>query len=189
MQKRIAWIDCAKFIAIVGVVVDHCNGFLYINPYIAYASYYSVSLFILLAGISTWISFERGKEISFSAQLMKIIRILSAYAVATFVVLCVTQHRFDLMTYLKFLVGFNIQAPYYYLVFFVQLLMVAPIMVNWCAFVNGKKHKWVMQFGTLGALGWFAYICIKYTYILPVHGGGKFGGGVLTSFCTIQVCY
>lgn len=175
--KRIAWIDCTKFVAILGVVVDHCNGYLYINPYIAYASYYSVSLFVLLAGISVWISFARGKEISFSRQLAKVGKLLTAYAVASFVVMCATQRRFDLVTYLNFLVNFNIQPPYYYLVFFMQLLIVAPIMVKWCAFVNTKKYKWLMQFGTMAGLGWLAYVCIHYSFILPVHGGGKFGGG------------
>ncbi len=77
-------------------MVDHCNGFLYTNPYIAYASYYSVSLFILLAGISTWISFEKEKNICFSNQLKRSIKILMSYAVATFIVLCVIEHRFDL---------------------------------------------------------------------------------------------
>lgn len=72
MKNRLLWIDCAKFAAIVAVVVDHCNGFLYTNPYIAYASYYSVCLFILLAGVSTGISFANGKDISFSGQFAKI---------------------------------------------------------------------------------------------------------------------
>ena len=39
-QARIPWIDCAKFIAIVGVGVDHVNQQLYTNPYIAFMSYY-----------------------------------------------------------------------------------------------------------------------------------------------------
>ena len=52
--------------------------------------------------------------------------------------------------------------------------MVSPLMVRWCAFTNKKKHKWVIHLGTLGFFGWFAYICINYTYVLPVHGGGTF---------------
>lgn len=54
-RPRIAWIDCAKFAAIVGVLIDHTNGILYRNADIAAASYYSVSLFILLTGISSYI--------------------------------------------------------------------------------------------------------------------------------------
>lgn len=179
-QKRIGWIDAAKFFAVIAVAVDHCNGFLYTNQLIAYASYYSVSLFVLLAGISIWIAYDRGKEISFVGQLKKVRSIFCAYALATLIVLCIAQHRFDLKTYLEHLVSFNIQGPYYYIVFFVQLLMIAPILVRWCRFANSKKHKWIVHIGSLCALGWFAYISINYTYILPVHGGGQFlGGGYL----------
>lgn len=60
MKERIEWIDCAKLIAIVAVAVDHCNGFLYTKPIVATMSYYSVSLFVLLAGISLWTAYERG---------------------------------------------------------------------------------------------------------------------------------
>ncbi len=33
--KRIFWIDCTKFIAIVAVITDHCYGILYSSPAIA----------------------------------------------------------------------------------------------------------------------------------------------------------
>lgn len=51
--KRIQWIDCAKAVAIVAVAVDHSNRVIYTNPAIAKASYFSVTLFILLSGITT----------------------------------------------------------------------------------------------------------------------------------------
>lgn len=176
-MKRIGWIDCAKFVAVIAVVVDHCYGLMYISPFIAYASYFSVSLFILLSGISTWTAFERGKDTSFLYQFSKVKRLLVLYAVAVLVVLCIEQKKFDMKIYLRSLVEFNIQGPYYYLVFFIQLLMIAPILVTWCRNVNNRKHKWIIHAGALGAFGWFAYISINYTYILPVHGGGQFLGG------------
>lgn len=58
--KREEWIDCAKLVAIAAVIVDHCNGFLYTKPIVATASYYSVSLFVLLSGVSLQIAYERG---------------------------------------------------------------------------------------------------------------------------------
>ena len=180
MQDRIEWIDCAKLIAIIAVAVDHCNGFLYTKPHVAVASYYSVSLFVLLAGISIWNAYTRGKEVSFAAQFRRVQKILIAYTIATFIGTYIITRRFDLKTYMTYLLNFDIQGPYYYLVFFIQLIMVAPILLNWCRFVNCKKCKWVLHLGTIGFLGWFAYSSINYTYILPVHGGGKYlGGGYL----------
>ena len=37
-SKEIKWINCAKAIAIIAVLVDHTNGILYSNPNIATAS-------------------------------------------------------------------------------------------------------------------------------------------------------
>ena len=141
MSKRIAWVDCAKFIAVIAVAVDHCSGVLYTSRLISYASYFSVSLFVLLSGISTWISYENGKDITFRTQFQKGIKLFGLYAIATFIVLCVVKRAFDLKTYLGYLLSFNIQGPYYYLVFFVQLLMIAPVFVSWCKFANSKRFK------------------------------------------------
>lgn len=174
MEKRIEWIDCAKFIAVIAVVTDHCNGILYTNPFIANTSYFSVSLFVLLSGISTWIAYQRGKNISFISQFEKVKKLFFAYAVATFIVLCILQHRFDLKTYLAYLFAFNIQGPYYYIVFFIQLVMISPVLIKVCKFANDRKNKWFIHLLIVCFLGWFAYISINYTYILPVHGGGQF---------------
>lgn len=60
--KRIQWIDCAKAVAITAVAVDHCNRVIYTNPAIAKASYFSVTLFIFLSGITAWnSSFKSGQ--------------------------------------------------------------------------------------------------------------------------------
>lgn len=178
-QNRIEWIDGARFVAVTAVTLDHCGGFLYTNQLISYATHYSVGLFVLLAGISIWTAYSQGKEISYERQFNKVKSIFYAYALATLIVLCIERHQFDLKTYLRYLVSFNIQAPYYYIVFFIQLLMSAPILVGWCRFVNSKKQKWILHIGSLCALGLLAYISINFTYILPVYGGGQFLGGVL----------
>ena len=54
VKQRIKWIDCAKTVAIIGVLIDHNNGLLYTNQVIAKGSYFGVSLFILLAGITAF---------------------------------------------------------------------------------------------------------------------------------------
>ena len=52
------WINVGKFIAISAVIVDHCPA-LHITPYIQILSYFSVSLFVLLSGITSYYSCER----------------------------------------------------------------------------------------------------------------------------------
>ena len=50
-NNRLLWIDCAKYVAIIAVAIDHTNGFLYDNKTLAFASYFSVSLFYLIIWI------------------------------------------------------------------------------------------------------------------------------------------
>lgn len=83
----------------------------------------------------------RGGGISFANQFQRVKKILIAYAVATFIGTCIILRKFDFKMYLEYLVNFNIQGPYYYVVFFVQLLMIAPILVDWCSFLNRRKFK------------------------------------------------
>lgn len=179
ISKRVNWIDCAKAIAIFAVIIDHCNGTLYTNPQIAQASYYSVSLFILLAGISAGLSFKEmdySKEINKS--LKKIKNLFIHYAIATFIVTCFSNKFFDLNTYLSNLINFSAAGPYYYFVFFFQLIVISSFLVRWCRWCEKKGNIWHIL--TLVILGGGAAVTINYTYIITVHGGGKFlGGGYL----------
>lgn len=50
--QRSYWIDAAKLVAILGVLVDHTQNVLYSNHRIADCSYYSVGLFIFLMGVT-----------------------------------------------------------------------------------------------------------------------------------------
>lgn len=53
-NKEVTWINCAKFIAIFAVIMNHTFGILYTNQAVEWGFYYSVSLFILLSGITSY---------------------------------------------------------------------------------------------------------------------------------------
>lgn len=50
-EERTKWIDVAKAIAIMAVMTDHMYYTLYSSQSIVYATYFSVSLFILVMGL------------------------------------------------------------------------------------------------------------------------------------------
>lgn len=52
--SREVWLDVAKFFAIMAVMIDHTNGILYHNQRVAFFSYYSVVLFIIVMGIGIY---------------------------------------------------------------------------------------------------------------------------------------
>lgn len=177
---RVKWIDCAKTIAIMAVAIDHCNGILYTNPLLAWASYFSVSLFILLSGVSTWLSDMRTNK-TFVIQLKRAGRLYLQYALATLILYVFYMRFFDLKTYITYLMNFSITGPFYFFVFFIQLVILTPVLLGWCKYCNGRRYRWLWHLATLLFLGWFSSVCIRYTYILPVHGGGQylFGGTYL----------
>lgn len=111
-------------------------------------------------------------------QFKKLLKLYVAYAVATAVLLAWYTRFLDWDTYINHLLHFSIQGPYYYLVFYFQLLMVTPLLTTWNEFCNKRRLHLLWNGLTLLFLCWFSSVCIRYTFILPVHGGGKylFGG-------------
>lgn len=194
-NRRELWIDCAKYFAIIAVCVDHTNHFLYQSQYIAYASYFSVELFILLAGFGAWRSFERRPQ-TLSYQFTKIAKLFLQYALATFIIHCVKNDSFDLHTYLSSLFTFSISAPFYFFFFFFQLLIVSPYLLKWCNWCNHQRMSILLHFLTLIALTIISSLCVTCTMLLPLHGAGKhlFGGtyllvyylGILFANCPIM---
>lgn len=51
LDDHIHWIDAAKAIAILAVIVDHLHGIVYSSNAIQLCSFFSVTLFVCLGGI------------------------------------------------------------------------------------------------------------------------------------------
>ena len=123
------WIDVAKCLAILAVMLDHVNGVLYTNQAIAYASYYSTGLFVLVMGVSTYWSFANTKIPVWKKVLERIRSMIVPYVIAVALFYCVMFKNFDLVQYLKYCVLFNISGPHYYVLLFLHLIMASPVLV------------------------------------------------------------
>lgn len=99
-DKRIGWIDLAKFWAIIAVLIDHTNGKLYTDQRVAYFSYYSVELFILVMGITTFWSYKKRSECFPRIVSSKCWKIVCPYLMATFLYCIAIYHFFDLQVYI-----------------------------------------------------------------------------------------
>lgn len=182
-NKRLLWIDCAKYVAIIAVAIDHTNGFLYDNKTLAFASYFSVSLFILLSGLSSVIS-SSNKFKGFQHQFKKVMKLFISYSIATLILFIYYRRFFDLKQYIDTLLNFNIQGPYYFLVFYFQLALITPLLVYWFKLCNKSKYKILWHTITMFIILYLSSLFIRYTFILPVHGGGRFlfGGTYLVLY-------
>ena len=93
--KDIQWINCAKFIAIFAVMLDHTYKILYVNRNLALASYFSVSLFVLISGMTCFISCERHNYNWLKTFAKSSKNIVCAYLLATFVYQICSHKFFD----------------------------------------------------------------------------------------------
>lgn len=101
-QTRIQWIDFMKAIAIFAVLVDHTYGVLYTNLKISRASFFSVTLFILISGVTSYTSFLRRKHIPYGENLKRKLKaILIPYGIATAVYGIIAIRYFDLMSFIN----------------------------------------------------------------------------------------
>lgn len=124
------WIDFLKGLAIIAVVLDHMYGTVYIDYRIQLMSFYSVTLFIILAGITSYISMEKRRisNYNFRYVITRLKPVLVKYMVATIIITTYNMRFFDLKVVLDKVLNFTASGPFYFIVFFCQLIIVSPIL-------------------------------------------------------------
>ena len=138
LKKDTNWINGAKFIAICAVLVDHTNGILYTNQRFGWLSYFSVTAFVLLSGITSFYSNSKHCEVGIKKQIYRRIKgIFVPYAVAVLFYQIVAYRFWDLKQYIQGLFAFNVSGPFYFVVFYIQLMIVSPFI-----FLLIKKIRW-----------------------------------------------
>ena len=179
LTDRKTWIDFGKLLAIFAVMTDHTYLVLYHNPSVQVASFFSVSLFILISGYNVYGSYSK-KPYGIKETLRKCLKILIPYCVAVFVFEIADDYSFSLDNYLTKLIHFNAAAPHYYVLLYVQLMILAPILC-WLAIKYRKAIQTILIFAILIIISIYT---TNYTDLLSVRGGGGtlFGGTYLVLF-------
>lgn len=172
-RKEIGWLNFLKGIAIIAVVFDHMHNFLYQSEYLWSLSFYSVTLFTFVAGITSCLSMEKRMrldcyDLAYTWKRLK--KILIPYAVATAFYVFVKNQFFDFKTYLEALVTFSGAAPFYFIVYFVQLIVAAPLLFLVIYKIKRKSLHVLFLIGTAV----FSGLCLKFTYIIKTWGGGQY---------------
>lgn len=174
--KRESWIDVAKIIAILGVLIDHTKNILYLNQNIAYSSYYSVSLFIILMGVTTYKSYSSG--VTPRKIWNKVWAIIYPYLIASFIVFVYYYRMFDFNMYWQQVLTFSADAPYYYVLLYIQLLLLSPIIFRLVNFSDNIWKQMIVIVLTACGLVYLASVTTLYTNIKDIYGGGgKLLGG------------
>ncbi len=180
---QIVWINCAKFTAMLAVLVDHTNGVLYTDQNIAVASYFSVALFILLSGMTSYMANNNRRNIS-GGGIRSCKKIILAYCIAVAVYLGVLTKGFDLSLYLYHLTNFNISGPHYFVLLYIQLMACNKILFRLLEICPESPRSCFFEGIIFAGILAFSSWTTRYTNILNVYGGGGklFGGTYLVLY-------
>lgn len=168
-MKEIKWINCSKFIAICAVLLNHTNGILYTNYEITMGSFFSVSLFILLSGMTCFLS-DTKHNLTYVQSIMKGCKTIAiAYLLATFVHQIVVFKYFDIVLYIQYVIHFNM-GPFYYVMLYIQLMIANKIIYNLLTY-EWKNQVLAEIISGIIILG-FSSLTTNKTDILRIYGGG-----------------
>lgn len=180
MESKIGWIDFLKGISIITVIFDHLFNVIYYNHTANLYTVFSVSLFIFLAGVTSVISIDRNKEPLGRYQLRRIKGVFIPYAVATAVYGFVNMgYHFDAENFWSDLIHFRAAGPFYFVVFYCQLILVAPFLFR--ILIN---KKFLFQLTSVVIIYALAKYLTHHTEVGRIYGGGGrvLGGSYLFVF-------
>lgn len=189
-KKKYFFLDALRGLAMIAVVVDHTYQLTYSSEKILTLSSFSVTLFILLAGVTAFLSMDaRGiKKYDWRYVRSRLKKIFVPYTIATaFCIFTNGWWHFDLVEFVKSVILFDAEPPFYFVFFFLQLILVSPFVYMGVKIIFTRKrlHHIINMAIILVVVG-VAYLCTEYTTMLELHGGAYylFGGSYLIVYFT-----
>ena len=144
------WINIGKSLAIFGVLIDHTSGILYSHYVFKLGSFFSVSLFILIMGVTTYWSYE-SSEVKLGIKVVKRVKgILVPYIIAIFMYMIIHLRYIDMDAAVSYFFHFNITGPLYYVLLYIQLLLISPLVYRLIKIIQHKKSLWYSVSALIG---------------------------------------
>lgn len=184
--RRENWIDFCRGIAIIAVIIDHTSS--YYPSLLVLHTAFSVPMFVFLGGITSCMSLERRTQPTAKYIVKRLRPIIGPYLVANAAYQFVNDKLvFSLHNYLTTLFLFSGSPPFYFLVFYPQLIILSPYLYEW--FIRNKSYM-ICAVALMASYA-VSLISQHHTFILDVHGGGKylFGGTFLFLFVAGMVTF
>jgi hypothetical protein len=103
---------------------------------------------------------------------------------ATFIFNVMENKTFDFESYITHMIHFNQAGPFYYVLLYMQLVLISPIVFYYIKWFKTQKHSGFYFFAGLLTVGGISALTTNCTNILSVLGGGGklFGGNYLILF-------
>lgn len=183
-RQSFLWINCAKLAAIFAVMTDHTNGILYTNSQVAWTSYFAVSLFIIISGITSYISNSRSALSWGKSYIKSIKKIFGAYLIASAICLIIKTHSFDILSYINCLIHFNASLPLYYVFLYLQIMLISRLLFYVLQLCPRNKKGYIQESILFLIIVGISILTTNHTQILDIYGGGGkvLGGTYLILF-------
>lgn len=180
MKRHLEWIDFLKGLAIIAVILDHLFNVIYYSPEAHLFTIFSVTLFIFLSGVTSVISLSRNNKGLWEYQKRRLTGVLVPYIVATIIYSVVNQnYRFIWNVFWDNLVWFKASPPFYFILFFSQLIVVAPYLYRALS-----KMNVIFKLLSLVPIYFISKYLTHFTEVSGIYGGGGriLGGSYLFVF-------
>ena len=184
---RLNWIDTIKSLAVLAVIFDHNYNYLYHNKTLWSFSYFSVTAFIFVMGVTSSISLSKHENFQPLVYIKKrSVSIIYPYLIAS-LIYHIYQNRgiFFLVSFLKQLVTFSASSPFYFIFLYLQLVLIVPWLFK---IYTGKGT--VTQFLIVGILAIIGTLLTTNTLIEGIYGGGgRILGGTYLFVCGLGILF
>ena len=175
------WLDFLKTLAMIAVVLNHVYGFVFNNNILLFHTGFSVTLFILVAGVTSSISISKRNLVDKRYLFNRVSGILIPYLIGSFIAHVYSNRgTFDFIQFLNQIISFSASGPYYFVAFFIQLVLVSTfIFFLFKKYNNIYKHLMIISIIYL-----ISVYFNKHTIIGNIMGGGGklLGGSYLFVF-------
>lgn len=161
--------------------MNHIYGATYFDNYrVLLYTAFSVTLFTLVSGVTSAIDMERGFEIK-TYLVSRIKRVIIPYIIASIICILFQYKLLNINILFKNLIAFSASPPYYFILFYIQLIIVAPYI--YIMFQKTQQQK-VLQIILLIGAYFTGILFNKYTYIEGTMGGSShlLGGSYFFAF-------
>lgn len=180
-SKDYEWINFLKTLAMIAVIINHTHGIIYSNVLISSYSIFSVSMFVLIGGITAGVSLSRKSEVNFNYIKRRVTGILIPYFFAS-IVYCLYQSRgyLNITVLINHLVHFTASPPMYYIAFYIQLILVSTLLYK----LIKKRYNSILIIFILGIIYFISVYFTKYTVseTMVLAARNLFGGTFLFVF-------
>ena len=189
-KNRVLWVDIAKFFAIIAVMTDHLHGVLYTNNMLQQTTFFSVSLFIVLSGIILYWEFDKDSNCIRYKVKKRIITMIESYVFACFIYYIYYSKSFDWKSYIDSILKFNLVGPLYFVLLYLQLIIISPILYYFLNSILRAKYAWLFEILVGVTIIFVSRWLNMYTNIYDVYGGGGrlFGGTYLFILYVGMLC-